>query len=85
MSICALSLAYSKPQWPIALIAPAALLFLISDASLALNRFVSPFPYSGLVIMITYYLAQFLIAWSTCGKKTILPMNTLVKDKVLIS
>ena len=85
MSICALSLAYSKPQWPSVLIAPAALLFLISDASLALNRFVSPFPYSGLLIMITYYLAQFLIAWSTCGKKIVLPMKTPVTNKVLMS
>jgi len=38
-----------------------ALLFVASDSALAINKFSSPFPESGLVIMITYGLAQFLL------------------------
>lgn len=39
-----------------------ALLFVASDSALAINKFSSPFPESGLVIMITYGLAQFFLA-----------------------
>lgn len=38
----------------------AALLFVLSDAVLAWNRFVSPVPGRTYVVMITYYLAQYL-------------------------
>ena len=38
-----------------------AIFFVISDSSLAYNKFVEPFPYSGVVIMGTYMLAQYLI------------------------
>lgn len=41
-----------------------SILFLISDSVLAWNMFVNPLVYSGQVIMITYYGAQFLIAHS---------------------
>jgi uncharacterized membrane protein YhhN len=41
-----------------------ALLFTVSDSALALNKFVGAFKYSGVFIMCTYAIAQYLI---TCG------------------
>ena len=41
-----------------------AVLFYISDFSLAINKWVSPFYYSQLVIMFTYYSAQLLISYA---------------------
>jgi uncharacterized membrane protein YhhN len=41
-----------------------ALLFMLSDATLALNKFRAPIPQHDLIIMSTYYGAQLLIAWS---------------------
>lgn len=38
-----------------------AIFFVISDSSLAYNKFVEPFPYSGVVIIATYMIAQYLI------------------------
>lgn len=39
-----------------------ALLFMVSDSLIAVNKFLSPFGLAGLSIMATYILAQFLIA-----------------------
>ena len=47
------------------LAAAGASLFVLSDATLALNRFRAPFRAAQLVILSTYYAAQALIAWST--------------------
>ncbi|MED3571007.1 lysoplasmalogenase [Cytobacillus praedii] len=41
-----------------------SILFVVSDSILAWNRFVSDIPYSTVLIMTTYYSAQFLIAHS---------------------
>jgi len=41
-----------------------SLLFVASDSVLAWNKFVSDVTYSGAIIMVTYYTAQFLIAHS---------------------
>lgn len=41
-----------------------ALAFVISDLTLAIDRFVMPLPYAHPIIMITYYAAQFGIALS---------------------
>ena len=41
-----------------------AMLFVLSDTTLALNKFRGPVPHRDLIIMSTYYGAQFLIAWS---------------------
>jgi uncharacterized membrane protein YhhN len=38
-----------------------ALLFMVSDSLLAINKFMQPVPYASLVIMSTYIVAQFLI------------------------
>lgn len=46
-----------------------AVLFILSDAILAYNRFVHPFETSGLWIMSTYMLAQYLITMGTVERK----------------
>jgi uncharacterized membrane protein YhhN len=38
-----------------------AILFVISDSILAINRFVQPLPFAGILIMSTYGIGQFLI------------------------
>lgn len=55
---------FMRPQWsfgPAMLVSLGATLFLISDSTLALNRFVRPIRYGNLVVMVTYHLAQILI------------------------
>jgi uncharacterized membrane protein YhhN len=43
------------------LVLAGAILFVISDATIALAKFSHPFPESGIVVMITYITAQYLI------------------------
>lgn len=43
------------------------LLFMVSDATIAINRFVATVPAADYLIMTTYYLAQFLIVAGTVG------------------
>lgn len=43
------------------LVFAGALLFMVSDSTLAINKFLQPFAYSGIVVMSTYMAAQFLI------------------------
>jgi len=38
-----------------------ALMFLVSNGMLVISKFINPFPYNGVLIMLTYILAQFLI------------------------
>jgi uncharacterized membrane protein YhhN len=38
-----------------------AMFFMVSDSILAINKFLTPLPYAGLLIMSTYISAQFLI------------------------
>ncbi len=38
-----------------------ALLFILSDSALAINKFYQSFPFAGILIMLTYALAQFFI------------------------
>ncbi|MBP6382592.1 MAG: lysoplasmalogenase [Pseudomonadales bacterium] len=45
---------------PLMLLA-GALAFAFSDATIAINKFLAPVPQSGLVIMLSYYLAQWLL------------------------
>jgi len=45
---------------PLLLLA-GALAFAFSDATIAINKFLAPVPQAGLVIMVSYYLAQWLL------------------------
>lgn len=47
-----------------------AVLFMISDSLLAVNKFLTPFPYASLSIMFTYIAAQFLIAEGVIAHQT---------------
>jgi uncharacterized membrane protein YhhN len=47
------------------LAAAGSVLFVVSDAALALNRFRRPFPSAQLLVLSTYWVAQWLIAMST--------------------
>ena len=38
-----------------------ALVFMLSDSLLAVNKFLNPIPYSGVLIMVPYIVAQFMI------------------------
>ena len=45
-------------------LAVGAIIFMISDATIALDKFVQPVPYRNFIVMATYYLAQYLIAYT---------------------
>ncbi len=47
------------------LVLTGALIFMLSDSMIAINKFLQPIPGSNYWIMITYYLAQYLIAKGT--------------------
>jgi uncharacterized membrane protein YhhN len=54
-----------RPDWRIiaaVLASSGALLFFISDTTLALNKFVAPIPNGRVIVMVTYHLGQILIA-----------------------
>ena len=60
ISLMAIAAGFRKDQqflW----VAMGALIFMISDTLIAVERFVSPFAYSGIAVMSTYYCAQLLI------------------------
>jgi len=42
-------------------VALGAFIFMLSDSLIAINKFVQPFPYAGVAIMVSYYVAQLLI------------------------
>ncbi len=48
--------------WPAVVVTMGGWLFLLSDSVLALNRFVRPIQNADLLVMVTYHLAQVLIA-----------------------
>ncbi|XP_011184686.1 lysoplasmalogenase-like protein TMEM86A isoform X2 [Zeugodacus cucurbitae] len=47
--------------------AVGTVLFLLSDSVIGINMFLVPVPYSRIIIMSTYYTAQFAIAFSTAN------------------
>lgn len=63
ISILALMAGLAFLRRPRLLMVPlGAVLFVVSDTIIAINRFQSPVPLSGLWIMLTYYAAQAMIA-----------------------
>jgi len=48
------------------IVACGALIFMLSDTLIAINKFVTPFDYSGAAIMATYYIAQASITLGIC-------------------
>jgi len=54
-----------------------SILFLISDSILAWNKFVADIEYSSILIMSTYYAAQFCLARSL-GWKSVIKRNSSV-------
>jgi len=52
----------SLPRWLAGL---GALLFMLSDALLSIDRFRRPLPCASLLVLLTYFLGQWLIALST--------------------
>ena len=59
----------SASLWSWRCAAAGATIFAASDTVLAINRFAGAVPYAKLVIMATYYLAQYSIALSARGSQ----------------
>ena len=54
-----------------------AILFIFSDSILAINRFIVEVPFSHALIMISYYGAQFLFAYSIYSKYSVSRKNLI--------
>ena len=63
MLLCAINISNSRRlnKMAVYFFIPGALLFVISDSIIALNRFYLTRPVSDIYVMLTYGLAQFLI------------------------
>lgn len=61
MAAQAVGRATVRRDGPALLVAAGAVLFMLSDTLLAINRFVSPLPMSAVWVLSTYYAAQILI------------------------
>lgn len=65
MLVTALYLLFIKNKKAGRLIAPGAMLFIVSDSILAINKFYASFENAGVAIMLSYGLAQWLIVSGT--------------------
>ncbi|XP_032497590.1 lysoplasmalogenase-like protein TMEM86A isoform X1 [Phocoena sinus] len=63
-AVAGLQLVGTAWRWTELAAGSGALLFIVSDLTIALNKFCFPVPYSRALIMSTYYAAQMLIALS---------------------
>ncbi|MET0464428.1 MAG: lysoplasmalogenase [Chitinophagaceae bacterium] len=61
MFLLALHMLYLRDKIAGRLMVAGALLFVVSDSILAINKFYQPVPAAGLLIMLTYGLAQYLL------------------------
>jgi len=61
MSVMALNRKGTKPVKSFQFVFIGSLLFVISDSVIAINKFLQPVPFDGLIVMSTYMAAQFLI------------------------
>ena len=64
MTWLALAMAWQQPGAWATFATWGSIFFVISDSVLALNRFRRPFAAAQWIVLSTYYLAQWLIAWS---------------------
>lgn len=64
MLLCSLHIFYKANKIAAGLFITGALLFVLSDSILAVNKFYQPFTYAGVCIMLTYCAAQYNIV---CG------------------
>jgi uncharacterized membrane protein YhhN len=62
-AITAMGVAAALYRAPSTLVFVGALLFVVSDSMIGINRFVTPLPGSRYAIMLTYYGAQLLMLW----------------------
>lgn len=67
MLLLALHMLFIKNKKAGQLLTAGAVLFVISDSVLAVNKFYQPFEYAGIVIMLTYGLAQLFIVKGAAG------------------
>ena len=65
MLIKALQTGWIKNRMAATYMITGAILFVISDTLLALNKFYQPFEYAGIFIMVTYGIAQLMIILGT--------------------
>jgi uncharacterized membrane protein YhhN len=61
MLLCSLYVFYKTGRPSNVYFVTGALLFVISDSLLSVNKFLNPFPMAGIFIMLTYCAAQFFI------------------------
>jgi uncharacterized membrane protein YhhN len=61
MVLSALSQFYKYKTIPSKEVFIGAALFMISDSAIALNKFYSPLPFEGIIVMVTYIMAQWYI------------------------
>lgn len=63
LAILSMALAAAAHRGDSALLYVGALLFVISDSLIAVNKFLQPLPLAGTWIMLTYYLAQLALLY----------------------
>jgi uncharacterized membrane protein YhhN len=61
LAITAMLTGAALAERPVALVFAGAFSFAFSDAVIAVNKFITPVPSAGLIIMLSYYAAQWLI------------------------
>lgn len=59
------------------LVLMGALLFLLSDSVLAVNKFSRPIPQAGILIMASYMLAQYLIVYGTVVRELVVKQTEI--------
>lgn len=66
MLILALHMLHSRNRHAAQMLVAGAVLFVVSDSLLAVNKFYQPFSFADVAVMLTYGLAQYLIADGAC-------------------
>lgn len=80
-AMAGLRLAGADWRWTELAAGSGALFFIISDLTIALNKFCFPVPYSRALIMSTYYAAQMLVALSAVESREPVEHYRLSKAK----